>query len=310
MTMLAWMAAALLPTAATADSIYKYQDENGIWHFTDRLPDREIPFETIITQAEPEQRLHLRKTGTKFEPIYLLFNDFWGPVEVELSIREAVNVLSEPQLPLRAVVPAQTEQVLVGLGPLDKRKGFGYQLIMKSVPGRPISRPIGGLVLLPPFAAGEQYLVSQGFKGGTTHLTPDSEFAIDITMPIGAAVHAVRGGVVMDMEEDFHRGGTDLEKFGDKANHVRILHDDGTMALYAHLDMASVFVRRGARVRAGQKIARSGNTGFSSGPHLHFAIQQNAGMQLISVPFRFKSDEGTPVTPVAGQMLKGARNAP
>ena len=114
----------------------------------------------------------------------------------------------------------------------------------------------------------------------------------------------------MDVEEDFNHGGTNLEEFGDKANHVRILHDDGTMALYAHLDLASVIVRPGARVRAGQKIARSGNTGFSSGPHLHFAIQQNVGMKLISVPFRFQSGRRRPLEPEANQYSAGHRGHP
>ena len=148
--MLACLAAALLPAAASADTIYKYQDENGIWHFTDRLPDREIPFETIITQAEPEPRLHLRRTGSKFEPIYMLFNDFWGPVEVELSIREAINVLSEPPLPLRAVVPAQTEQVLVGLGiqyRLNQIQGVRTKIIDISMHGLGLIAEHGNLAL-------------------------------------------------------------------------------------------------------------------------------------------------------------------
>ncbi len=109
----------------------------------------------------------------------------------------------------------------------------------------------------------------------------------------------------MDVEEDFNRGGADRDKFVDKANHVRILHDDGTMALYAHLDLASVSVRPGARVRAGQQIARSGNTGFSSGPHLHFAVQQNTGMKLISLPFKFQTAEGVPAAPEEAQILQG-----
>ena len=298
-------ASLLLPAVAGAKNIYKYQDENGIWHFTDQAPEETVQFETVYMEREPEPRIKMRQEGTKHSPVYILFNDFWGPVEIELKLTDAVNVLTEPPLPARFVIPGQQEQTLVGLGALDPQRGFQYRLNMSSVPGRPISAPVMDLVVLPPFAQGEQFPISQGFQGEKTHLTPDSEFAIDIAMPVGTAIHAVRSGTIMDVEEDFNRGGTNMEKFVDKANHVRILHEDGTMAIYAHLDLASVSVRPGARIRAGQKIARSGNTGFSSGPHLHFVIQQNTGMKLISVPFKFQTATGAPATPEVNQVLQG-----
>lgn len=302
-----WLAVLMLiPLVSPADNIYKYQDENGIWHFTDRAPAEDIEFETVFMEREPEPRILLRQEGSKLSPVYLLFNDFYGPVQVELKLSNDINVMSEPQLPARFVVPGQKEQVLVGLGPLDTRLGYQYRITMSSVPGRPISQPIDNMVLLPPFAPEAEFFIGQGFGGESTHTTPDSEFALDISMPIGSAVHAARGGIVMDVEEDFNRGGTNREKFVDKANHVRILHDDGSMALYAHLDLAAVIVRRGARVRAGQKIARSGNTGFSSGPHLHFAVQQNIGMQLISVPFQFKASDGSLFLPQEKTVLRGS----
>jgi hypothetical protein len=296
----------LLPASLPAKNIYKYQDENGIWHFTDRAPSEEVEFETVYMEREPEPRIKIRQDGRKESPVYMLYNDFWGPVEVELRFEEAVNVLSEPALPARFVIPAQTEQTLVGIGPLNERQGFSYRLGLSSVPGQPIKKPIEGMVILPPFSPGEEYPVSQGFLGEKTHNTPDSTYAVDIAMPVGTAIHAVRSGTVMDVEEDFNRGGTDFKKFADKANHVRVLHKDGTMALYAHLDLASVSVRPGARIRAGQKIARSGNTGFSSGPHLHFAIQQNTGLQLISVPFQFRTPDGAATIPKELSFLKGA----
>lgn len=299
------VAAALLPANVPAKNIYKYQDENGIWHFTDQAPDESIDFSTVYMEREPEPRIRMRQEGAKENPVYVLFNDFWGPVEVELTLQEAVNILAEPPLPARFVIPAQTERTLVGIGALDQRQGFSYRLGMASVPGRPISTPIEDLIVLPPFAAGEAYPISQGFQGKKTHESPDSHYAIDIVMPVGTAVHAVRGGTVMDVEEDFNRGGSDFDKYAHKANHVRILHDDGTMALYAHLDLASVSVRPGARIRAGKKFARSGNTGFSSGPHLHFAIQQNSGMRMISLPFRFRTPAGTAVLPEALQYVTG-----
>jgi murein DD-endopeptidase MepM/ murein hydrolase activator NlpD len=256
-------------------------------------------------EREPEPRIRLRQEGKKESPVYVLFNDFWGPVEVELTLEETVNVLSEPSLPARFVIPGQTERTLVGIGALDQRRSFSYRLGMSSVPGRPMSTPVEGMVILPPFAADGEYPVSQGFEGTKTHGSPDSQYAIDIVMPVGTAVHAVRSGKVMDIEEDFNRGGKNYDKYAHKANHIRILHEDGTMAVYAHLDLASVNVRAGARVYAGQKIARSGNTGFSSGPHLHFAIQQNSGMQIISLPFRFRTADGAAVTPEAKQFVQG-----
>jgi murein DD-endopeptidase MepM/ murein hydrolase activator NlpD len=305
---LALLAAALLTGGAEAANIYKYQDENGIWHFTDRPPDQEVEFETVYMEREVEPRIRLRQEGPKESPVYIVFNDFWGPAEIELSLLDAVNVLSEPHLPARFVVPGQTEQTLVGIGPLDSRRGFQFRLQMATVPGPPGPAPATELVLAPPFEAGQRYPVSQGFKGDRTHSTPDSEFAIDIVMPVGTPVLAVRDGVVMDVEEDFNRGGSDRDKYLDKANHVRILHEDGTMAVYAHLDLASVSVRPGGRIRAGQQIARSGNTGFSSGPHLHFAIQRNVGMQLVSLPFKFETATGLPAAPEEAQILQGTRN--
>jgi len=297
--------ALLLAASAQGRNIYKYQDENGIWHFTDQPPEEDREFETVFMEREPEPRIHMRTEGPESNPVYVLFNDYWGPVEIELRLSDAINVISEPPLPARFVIPGQTERALVGLGALDSRQGFSYRLHMTSVPGPPTPHPIEGMVVDPPFPAGESYVISQGFNGTKTHDHPDSTYAIDITMPIGTTILAARAGVIMDVEEDFNRAGTDMHSFADKANHVIILHDDGTMALYAHLDLASVSVRAGARVRAGQPIARSGNTGFSSGPHLHFVIQQNVGLEIRSIPFQFYQPDGSADTPAENQMLSG-----
>ena len=290
---------------ALAENIYKYQDESGIWHFTDRKPDEEKKFETVYMEREPEPRISMRTEGPDTNPVYVLFNDFWGPVEVELRMTDAVNVLTEPALPARFVIPGQSERSLLGVGALDPKRGFRYRLQLESVPGSPLPEPIENLVLHPPWRAAESFPVSQGFQGIQTHLTPDSEYAIDVVMPVGTDILAALDGVVMDVEEDFNRGGANLKEFADKANHVRILHADGTMAVYAHLDLASVTVRRGGRVRAGQRIASSGNTGFTTGPHLHFAVQQNVGLKLQSVPFRFHLPDGETGIPKEHQLISG-----
>jgi murein DD-endopeptidase MepM/ murein hydrolase activator NlpD len=75
------------------------------------------------------------------------------------------------------------------------------------------------------------------------------------------------------------------------------------MAVYAHLKLESVRVTVGQSVNAGQQIAESGNTGFSTGPHLHFVIQRNTGMRVVSVPFKLRHAEGA-AEPVEGQLLE------
>jgi len=104
-------------------------------------------------------------------------------------------------------------------------------------------------------------------------------------------VLAARSGVVMQVASDFDKAGLN-EKYGGRANFVRILHDDGTMALYAHLQESGVHVRLGQRVQQGQRIGLSGNTGFTSGPHLHFVVQVNRGMRLESIPIRMRGPMG------------------
>jgi murein DD-endopeptidase MepM/ murein hydrolase activator NlpD len=108
----------------------------------------------------------------------------------------------------------------------------------------------------------------------------------------------------MDVARYFHGAGEDFERDGPRANYVRILHEDGSMGLYAHLDYKGVRVSPGDRVERGERIGRSGNTGYSTGPHLHFAVQVNRDMQLTSVPFEFEGDDGAAVAPQPGQWLE------
>ncbi len=95
-----------------------------------------------------------------------------------------------------------------------------------------------------------------GSRWGTFH------YGIDIAAPIGSPIYAVADGTVIDAGP--------AQGFG---LWVRIRHDDGTISVYGHMYDFSVSV--GERVRAGQQIARIGNRGDSTGPHLHFEILIN-----------------------------------
>jgi murein DD-endopeptidase MepM/ murein hydrolase activator NlpD len=122
-------------------------------------------------------------------------------------------------------------------------------------------------------------------------------------MPIGESILAVKPGIVADARDDFSIGGA-ANYFLDKANHVTIMHDDGSYGIYAHILYGSLNVNIGERVLAGQVLARIGNTGYSTGPHLHFVLRYNSGKGAYSIPFKFNTKDGQRV-PKQGQYYSG-----
>jgi murein DD-endopeptidase MepM/ murein hydrolase activator NlpD len=154
-----------------------------------------------------------------------------------------------------------------------------------------------------PFAVASDFPITQAYPDTSTHNTPDSFHAVDIAMPIGTDVFAARDGIVFDVAGTNFRGGLDPINDGPAANVVRIVHEDGTYAIYAHLNWNSIRVKPGDRVSRGQYIADSGNTGFSSGPHLHFAVVRNVGMTIESIPVRFEGPNSSAVRPATHRVL-------
>lgn len=85
---------------------------------------------------------------------------------------------------------------------------------------------------------------------------------IDWSAPLGTPVQAAGAGTVLEA--------------GDKGNYgncVIIVHDEVYQTLYAHLNTIEVEV--GETVTAGQLIGQVGNTGVSTGPHLHYEVRKN-----------------------------------
>ena len=97
---------------------------------------------------------------------------------------------------------------------------------------------------------------------------------IDFRAAVGTPVKAVADGIVIEAHEAGWNAG-----YG---GYVKIDHGNGLQSLYAHLSRVDVEV--GTQVSAGEKLALSGNTGVSTGPHLHLEIRQN-GVQKDPAPY-------------------------
>lgn len=232
-------------------------------------------------------RLRLERTPTR--TLAWVENLLPGPIQVQLDARRIRGVVASPALPVRKPVPAHGRVLLATLIVADRQAGSDFQLQLDAVPGDPQARPLQGVYRLP-FDAPVR--VGQGPGGRFSHDDPENADALDFALPEGTPILAARAGVVLQVQDGYARGGPQREALGGRSNFVRILHGDGSMALYAHLKPEGVLVRPGESVAAGQRIGLSGNTGFSSAPHLHFVVQVNAGMRLVSVPARLAGPLG------------------
>ncbi|WP_406400474.1 M23 family metallopeptidase [Streptomyces sp. NBC_00879] len=131
-----------------------------------------------------------------------------------------------------------------------------------------------------------RYTLSASFnQGGAmwSHKHSGQDFAV----PVGTLVKAAHGGVVVKAGPN---GGGDGSAYG---NAIVIKHANGTYSQYAHLSKINVFV--GKHVKTGQAIARSGNTGNSSGPHLHFEIRTTPNYGSAVNPMAFLRAEGVSI---------------
>ena len=296
----------LFALAVSAQTLYKYRGENGEWIYTDRPPgDEDAVAETRnLTTGKVTGTVSL-DTYTKGNRIELVArNRFHAPIELRIEFTQIVGLeYPDPDEDRSWLLPPQSETPIMSLrlnGAVSAPKAeYRYEYSA----GDPEATHQPTELYRVPFSVASEYTVTQAYPDVSTHKTPDSYYAVDIARPIGTDIVAARSGMVFDVAENNFKSGLDPERDGPAANVVRILHDDGTYAIYAHLNWNSIRVRPGERVTRGQYIADSGNTGFSSGPHLHFAVVHNSRNGPISVPVQFEGANYAAVMPSTGMML-------
>ena len=126
-----------------------------------------------------------------------------------------------------------------------------------------------------PWEIGKTFSVGQSNCTDGSHSLGQIQFAYDINMPIGTNIVAMRSGIVVKVIESYEDLESGTVGLLDEANLINVKHDDGTEAQYVHLTLNGALKNEGDSVVQGEVIALSGNTGKTTGPHLHYEVLVN-----------------------------------
>jgi hypothetical protein len=117
--------------------------------------------------------------------------------------------------------------------------------------------------------------------GEVNNYHPNGHTGIDFSLNEGTPLKSVFDGIV---EQVVDYGGENIGKG------VLVKFSDGTTGIYGHMD--KIFVKEGQHISEGQMLGLSGNTGYSSGAHLHFGLKEN-GHFIDPTPLAEKVAENT-----------------
>ena len=253
-----------------------------------KLDDRLIDYQFDGGHLE----FDLYRMGTRV--VQTVRNRYAVPVMVAWQMSALENV--SPVSPLSGVVYVPPADAPNGTGPIiaiaelavnDPTQAYRRELTFRARFGDPNAQPSPYAYALP-YPRGQTFSVLQGFHGAFSH-RGSNEFAVDFDCPVATKVLATRPGMVVATNAQAHGSGTTQEYLDYKrTNFVLVLHDDGTLGEYMHLAPATVQVKPGQRVERLQELALSGNTGFSSTPHLHFQVMTAAPDGVSARSFAFE----------------------
>lgn len=224
----------------------------------------------ISAQQKWEIRFH---NETSNRNIYIYAdNDEPMPMSAQYTFK-LTNLRSTIRNGEIVVVPPYTKKFLIAkLSPIKLEIGieFSYSNTYNFGDARQETYDEDYVYALP-FEKGKTQLIYQGYNGKFSH---SAEFSLDFNLKTGDPVMAARDGIVTEATDQHTQSCPSLScaKF---SNRILIIHSDGTFADYAHLKHRGTVVKKGDKVVKGQLLGYSGNTGFSSGPHLHFAVFLN-----------------------------------
>jgi len=233
---------------------------------------------------------------TYFEPVdngnvYYFDNNEYCPITYKFSLA-LKNFKSSIGNEVTIVIPPRTKKFeILKLNMINPKKGASYKTKNSALNlgNHLVEKHDSSYKYQLPFKTGTEFKVDQGYNGTISH---HNEKAIDFTMPVGTKICAIRDGIVVKVVETNYRGCAKKEcmKFNNK---LIIYHSDGSFVEYTHIKKNGAIVNVGDTVKAGQEIALSGNTGWSTGPHLHLVVFYQKMKKRKTISTNFLINDGT-----------------
>jgi len=234
-------------------------------------------------------KLKIYAEKTKNGYTILAENDEFCPVSVNLDF-SLNNMISTNGNNKIFVVPARTKGYFITKLDINKRGKYGYNYKTNYNYGDHFNEDTDvDFVYELPFEKNKSFKLHQGYNGSFSH---QNEFSLDFTMPVDTYIYAARSGVVIKVVEN-NSITCPKKECAKYNNEILIFHADGTFSIYAHINKNGSLVKVGDEILTGQLLAKSGNIGFSTGPHLHFSVfnQKLKGRETLKTKFKINDGQ-------------------
>ncbi|HCX22717.1 MAG: hypothetical protein CMB80_15675 [Flammeovirgaceae bacterium] len=248
-----------------------------------------LVFLCVITLAQVKdiEVFHLAQEDGTLQIIARNNSSTLQSVQIEATL---TGMESDIELPVVVVVGAEREVVAFTLSPIENT--YSYNTRFSYIKGDITAEHDDVTVYQLPYKSGESYTIDQGYNESPTHM---NQHALDFHMDEGTEICAIRDGVVFEVVDEYDKGCSSQEcsKFN---NYVLIQHADGSIADYSHLQQNGALVKVGDVIKTGEVIAKSGSTGFASGPHLHLEVyvMRLTGQKSIEAKYNIGNGVGIP----------------